>query len=322
MKLTFLILFLIPCLSLADEYLQENSDLYPALDIYEVSQQVFKFGFRELDLKRSGVLLQGSLDQVYFSQQKPDELAILKFDLQLASGQRLLKISANEFICHGKTSRNRAFSLYVKGRSASDMTTICGSLSRSLKCQSRFYIHKLLFSEAQASELSPTCSESRAPKQIISNLQGQVQESVLVQQLGTCLASGLRGSKDSIREIKNGLQDLLKNPQALWSELSAQGRALLEFVRHLESEMISLKKTLSDLNNDLILEIGCHLGAEVLASVGLSALTGAGVLKLSVTMEQAVMKLKNMKSIFSRLNKLALAGKAKIAKEVLSCEAN
>lgn len=320
MKLTFWIFFLIPCLSLADEYLQENSDLYPALDIYEISQQVFKFGFRELDLKRSGALLHGSLDQVYFHQQKSDEFAILKLDLKLASSDTLFKISADEFVCQGKTSRNRAFSLYVKGRTQAQVTKICGPFSRSLKSQSRFYIHKLFFNEAQAS--SSACFDSNVPKQMISSLQGQLQGSILMQQLGTCLSNGLLGGKESILEMKNGLQDLLKNPRALWSELSAQGRALLEFVRHLESEMISLKKTLSDLNNDLILEIGCHLGGEVLTSIGLSALTGAGVLKLSVTMEQAVIKLKSMKSIFSRLNKLALTGKGKIVKEVLSCETN
>ncbi len=322
MKLTFLFLFIIPCISLADEYFQENSTHYPALDIYEVSQQVLKFGLKELDLKRSGALIQGSLDQIYFNQQKPHEIAILKLDLKLNSEEALFKISIDEFACQGKTSRNRPFSLYLKGRTQAEVTKICLPFSKSFKSQSRFYIHKLFLNEAQASSFSSPCFDSKAPQQMISNLQGQMQGSILMQQLGTCLSNSLRGSKDRILGLKDGLQELLKNPRGLWSELSAQGRAMLEFVRHLESEMISLKNSLSDLNSDLILEFGCHLGGEVLISFGLSSLTGAGVLKLAAIMEQAVLKLKNMKSIFSRLNKLALSGKSKIAKEVLSCESN
>ena len=91
------------------------------------------------------------------------------------------------------------------------------------------------------------------------------------------------------------------------------------FVIHLKDEVIQLKESLSNLDSEMVMHIACRLGGEVLTSAGLAALTGAGVAKLSMTLANAVLKLKGMSTLLSRLNQLKKIGQARLAHEVLSC---
>jgi hypothetical protein len=85
MKL-FLALFFITQLtvqfSFALSYKSVPSDLYPYLDIHEVSQKLKPYQLLEMDLKKKGNIFNNSFDQLYFNPQDQNQLAILKLDIR------------------------------------------------------------------------------------------------------------------------------------------------------------------------------------------------------------------------------------------------
>ncbi len=238
-------------------------------------------------------------------------------DLKLTSSSRVLKISENEFACQGKTSRSRYFSLYVKGRSEKDFLNICNAFLEK-KRASVLQLFQLIVQPAYASD--SICSAQSMFIKNISNLKNNLDQSLISQKLGTCISETLQGAGGVFSGFADGFKSLLKSPSGLWQELSAQAQNFLDFITHLKSEVLQIANGFPDLDADLIASLACHLGGEILTSASLSVAGGIGTAKLSLILAQALLKLKNMKGIFSRLNQLMQTGKPHLAKEILNCD--
>lgn len=324
MPLIFIIIAFFGCVDVfAQSYQFVKSNEYPALAIYEISQKLAANGFFEIDLKRKGRIFKTPIDQMYLKTGSATNQILLILDLKLNSEARVLRISETEFVCHSQTSRGRPFSLYLKLDSQKEFFEICNSfLSKKNEVHSsRFYqLYRLMASPAHAS--NPECDVLNPPYKNLTQLKSSLDETSVVQGLGTCLSEVLRGSAQTFSGFKDSLVTLLTNPKNLWAEISAQATALKNFLVHIKDEVIQLKNSLSGLDSDLALHLGCQLGGEILTSIGLGALTGVGVVKLSTTLMQAVLKLKEIPLLLTRLNQMSKAGNTPFAREVLSCVAS
>ncbi len=292
------------------------------MDIYEISQKLAPHGFYEVDLKRKGHIFKTPMDQLYLNTDMSENKAILILDLKFDSNERVLQISDTEFVCHGQTSRDRYFALYLKVSAKNEFVKICNSFSKvpPVKEVSSFkflQLYKLLIRPAFAAD--GECGEIRNPQSSLLQLKTTIDNSAVIQGLGTCLSEALRGSGQTFSGMKDSLVTLLTNPLELWNEVAQQAVALKNFLVHLKDEVVLLKNSFSNLDPELVLQLGCHLGGEILTSIGIASLTGAGVVKLSATLAQAILKLKGMQSLLTRLNQLKKAGQGHFAKEVLNC---
>lgn len=301
----------------AQTYTVSPSQLYPALDIYEVSQVLAQFSFFELDKKRKGSAFNSLSDQIYLSHVHENELALLKLDLRYEAGG-ILKISETEFVCHSRTSRGRDFALYIRGKTQSQFFEICKSFKNERAANSKFELMKYVISPAEAA--NSICSGgSPDARKSIEELRRTVDNSAVIEGIGTCLSSFVKGAVSSATGAIDGLAQILSNPLELWNQITQQAIAIKNFVLHLKDEVIKIKESIGSLDSEFIAQMACHLGGEVLMSVGLSALAGAGAAKLALTFTQALQKIKSIQSIFSRLNQLKQLGKTHLAKEILSC---
>ncbi len=305
---------------LAFQYKIQSSDYYPAIDINEVTHILSSHELIEFDLKKKGNFFLGQMDQIYFNLSHLDQFAILKLDLVPNASEKIFKLSNNEFVCHSKTSRNRAFSLYVIGKSYDNFLKICNSFSSERKkiLQSNLLL-RLFFSEVHAGE---NCSLWQNLVGSVTELKNNLNNSLMMQRLGTCISESARGAGGVFTGFKDNFASLLTtSPQNLWSELSLQAKNILDFVTHLKNELVELKNNFSDLDNELLISLVCHVGGEFLSSTALFALPGYGAIKLSSTIGSALMRLKGTKSLIHRLNDLRKEGKGHIAREVLNCTA-
>ncbi len=321
MSSTLIILVLLSSIrALALSYSVENSEFYPALDINEISQNLSKHGFYEVDLRRVGKFMNTNIDQLYLHSVASDTMAVLKLDIVLNSSQKILNLSESERVCHGRTSRGRNFALYLKGIKLQHFTNICNSFLASAT-DSRTSILKVFFlNEAHAQSVD--CFDSSDSKFSLAQVQSSIGQSTVIQSLGTCLSAALRGSENTISGIGANFISLMTHPLDLWNELSSQAIALKDFLVHLKDEVIQMKEAFGNLDSELILNLACQLGGEILTSAGIAVLTGAGLAKLSTTLMQAVLKLKSIQSIMARLTQLKKLGQSKFAEEILSCAAH
>lgn len=310
------ILFFTSLQSFAMTYSLEKTEFQAAMDIYEIAQKMSAHGFYEIDLRRQGHFLNSDFDQMYLHSIDKTKMAVLKLDLVLNSSEKVLIISEHEFVCHAQTSRGRHFALYLIADNATKFMAVCDSFLKKNNVSNLIY--RLIVNEAQAGNLD-NCFRSEGSQ--TKDFQTSIMQSSIVQGLGTCLSSALRGSVNTFSGVNDSLVALFSNPTELWKELSQQAIALKNFLTHLKDEVVLLKNTLGSLDSELILQLGCQLGGEILSSMALTALTGAGMAKLLTTFMQAVVKLKSMTSLMARLTQLKQLGQLQMAKEVLSCVA-
>lgn len=300
---------------------------YAFQDINSVGRVLSQYGFIEFDLKRKGSVVESFIDQIYLNPKSKSELAVLTLDLSLSSKEKILKLSSSEFVCHSQTSTGRHFALYVKGKSTRETNEICHKLqmgSSNSFARSVFkpfnYLSQIFIAEASAKE---DCAPKNTTLAAIGELSTELNESILVQRLGTCLSHTLNGAIGSAQglsdQLKKTFSALLKNPRELWNEISEQATALKEFVWHIKTEVMQLKQALQEADMEMLMDVGCQFAGEFLVTTGLSALTGAGLVKLSLGFKNMFEKLKNSKTLFARLKELKSKGKGQLAKGVLSC---
>lgn len=306
----------------AQSYQYVQTEEYPVMAIYEIGQKLAAQGFYEVDLKRKGHIFQTPMDQLYLPIGSTKSQAVLILDLKFSSHEKYLKLSENEFVCHAETRRGRPFSLYMKVESSREFYKICNSFAKqSFAGNSKIKLFFGLMSQA-AYAADPGCKVQTSSRQNLNQLNSVLDESAVIQGLGTCLSEVVRSSANAFSGFKDSLVQMFANPQDLWKEISAQANALKNFLVHIKDEVVQLKSALKGLDSDLILHLGCQLGGEVLTSVALGVLTGAGFVKLSAVLAKAVMKLNEVPLLLSKLNFLNKSGNGPLAREVLSCVAS
>jgi hypothetical protein len=88
---------------------------------------------------------------------------------------------------------------------------------------------------------------------------------------------------------------------------------------NLKSEVMGLYSAMKNMDTELIWTIGCQLAGELLAGATLSALGGAGIVKLTQNLVQIFNRLKQSQTLIARLSQLSKKGKSEAAKGILSC---
>ena len=327
MKL-LLFIFLFLSLSLSEmtwasaHYKISKVEDYPFMDLYEVEQVLYKEGFVPLDQKRLGFLTADFTDQIFLNpHQIHNQFAAVKLDISYSSKNKILALSDNEFVCHAQTSRHRNFALYLNGLSKHQINKICNQFSEAqAQYAKNEWLKRLFLPNVGAGEL---CLSQTPMASAVQNLSKALSESQVVSQIGTCLLTALRGATGTVtglaESLKNSFNSLLLNPRELWNEVKNQILAVKDFVVHIKDELSSLKQALSDLDPELILQLGCQVSGEIIAGMGIGALTGAGIAKLSARLLQIAMNLKKSKTMLTRLNELVRGGQSEMAKKVLSC---
>lgn len=314
-KLITLLLFL-SNFAHAITYKSSSSELYPYIDILELSKIMKKFNFLEMDLNKKGNIFNNSFDQWYINSKDLNQIGILKFDLDLDTKQQVLKISENEFVCHGQTSRGRDFAFYVKGKSESQFKNICQQLTKKEIFSFRKYLLKNLLRVASA---QTSCDKNNTNLNQLSNIASDISQSVLAQKISTCAVDAVRAALKTYKGTVDGVASILTNPIELWHQISQQAEALKDFVMNLKTEVMGLYNSVKNLDPELIWTLACQLGGELLASASLSALGGAGLVKLTQKLVQIFSKLKNSNTLLTKLSVLSKLGKSQTAKEILSC---
>lgn len=316
MRLFFLFFFSAQ-ISFALSYKSVPSDLYPYMDIHEISQKLKAFQFLEMDLKKKGNIFNNSFDQLYFNPQEEKQLAILKLDIQLDSGQKILKLSDSEFVCHGQTMRDRYFSLYLKGQNFSDFQKLCVNLNQKTIFSFKKYLLKNIVPVAYAEIECPDPKSGNLTD--ISKVANNLTDSVLAQKISTCAIDAVRSALKTYKGAVDGAVSILTNPFELWDQISQQARALKDFVMNLKSEVMGLYSAMKNMDTELIWTIGCQLAGELLAGASLSALGGAGIVKLTQKLVQIFNRLKESQTLITRLSQLSRKGKSETAQGILSC---
>lgn len=318
-RLFFLILF-ISRLGSALAYHSVASDLYPFLDIQEISQKLGVFQFFEMDLTKKGNIFNNSFAQAYLNAENVSQVAILKFDLQLDSGQTILKLSDSEFICHGKTSRDRFFSLYTKGQKFSDFEKVCARLNEKTIFSFKNFLIKKIVPDAQAAKA--TCPGDNPNLNDLAAVSNQLTELTFTQRISTCAIEAVRSALKTYTGAVEGAVSIVTNPSELWAQISQQALALKEFVLHLKSEALALFNSMQNMDGELIISLGCQLAGELLASSSLAALGGVGFAKLTQKLVQIFNRLSSNTTLLARLSNLARKGHPETAKGILSCAIN
>lgn len=315
----FLIIILLSASVQAFQYEFHKPSNFPALDIYEVTRKLASHGFYELDLKRKGHVFSTSIDQIYLHSSSEIKQAILVLGLQPKNKEKTYKISDTEFVCHAETDRGQFFSLYLKVENKNEFDSICNSFSTKSKFT---WLRQPSFLSLFMNRANAECSNCDKLLTLDPNLiqLGSTMENMtFLQKLGTCVSDAISGSGQVFSGAVDGFLSLLSNPQKLWSELSQQATAMRDFITELKDEVIQLKKTWNDVDSEILLSLACHLGGEVLTASSVALVSGVGVLKLSTTLAQAFLKLKNMHTLLKRVSQIKINGNPKVAKEILSC---
>jgi len=302
----------------ADFYTFDRKISHKALDIYEITLKLKNFGLFEMDLKRQGQFLNSDVDQIYFSPTDKNIFVILKLNLKF-NKKSYIKLSNDKFVCHAKTNQDRDFSLYFEGFSESTFQSMCNKFKNTSYFSRNFILYKTFLNFAFANESTRCHGNSRSNVKSISNISENIDTTEVVQQMGVCLSEFVGGVKSTFNGFSDELSKLLENPTDLWQNLSEQAKAIHNFILHLSTEAIQLKRAIGSLDNRLVIQLACRMGGEVLVSAGISAVTGFGLSKLALTFVSAINKLKSMSSIFTQLNRLNKIGQAHLAKEILSC---
>ena len=84
---------------------------------------------------------------------------------------------------------------------------------------------------------------------------------------------------------------------------------------------MQLSNIWDDVNPDIIMQLGCQLGGEILTTSSAALLTGVGALKLSTILIQSLLKLKSSYNLLKRLSQMSNTGSRNTVREVLSCVA-
>jgi len=323
-SILILTVFLISALAQAAEsYSVLKSDLYPFLDLNEIEQVLYSEGLIPLDSKKNGSLTGPFTDQVFLNpHQIHNQFAAVKLDISFSSQKKILNLADQEFVCHAQTSRKRSFALYVHGYSLSQVQKICNQfLNQRSQFSKMEFLQKIFISPAQAG--TDLCLTQPVVMFAVQGLSKALSESEIVSRLGHCLSTALKSATGSVTgladSLKNSFDQLLKNPTELWSEVKKQVVAVKDFIVHIKEEVTSLKQALTDLDSEMILHLGCQVAGEIIAGMGVGALTGAGMAKLSSRLLQIVLNLRKSKTLLSRLNDLVRGGRSEMAKKVLSC---
>lgn len=315
MKL-FLALFFLAQFSFALSYKSAPSDLYPYMDIHEISQKLKTNQLLEMDLKKKGNIFNNSFDQLYFNPQNQNQFAILKLDIRLDSDQKILKLSNTEFVCHGQTQRDRYFSVYMKGYQFSEFQKICTGLNKKTVFSFKKYLLANVVTTAQA---QVDCPDENKNLNDISLVTTKLTDSVLAQKISTCAIDAVRSALKTYKGAVDGVVSILTNPFELWDQISQQAIALKDFVLNLKSEVMGLYSAMKNVDTELIWTIGCQLAGELLAGASLSALGGAGIVKLTQKLVQIFSRLKESRTLIARLSQLSKKGKTETAQGILSC---
>lgn len=276
-----------------------------------------------IDQKRTGKLTADFTDQIFINPfNGNNQYAAVKLDIEYSAKDKVLNLSKNEFVCHAQTSRQRNFALYIHGLTRDRFLKVCDQFQAGQKSYAKGEVLYNFF--VQDVRADNTCKVKSSVELSIKDLSIALSESKIASKIGTCVSTALKGAVGTVTGLAEGLQKsftlLLKNPKELWAEVKKQVVAVKEFVLHIKDELIQLKKNLTVMNEDLLLELGCHVSGEILASIGIGAVSSAGLVKLSARLIQLVEKLKNSKTILTRLNSLMKTGQNQLAKEILSCE--
>lgn len=322
-SLVYLLIFLFYSIhGLCQGYQLQASPDNSQVDIYLFSQQMNDFNFIPMDISYRGSFFGNDVDQIYFDRNNHQHYAVLKFDLSYLGKKGVMQLSEKDYVCHGQFSNGRPFALFSTGIEKNRMQKICHQTSINQNHSSRNYLFK---SNVFASFFLPQAlAQSTCPqKNSFSSL--KVTSSIftsemIIQKIGSCVADALRGAKGSLGGMLSGVKNLFTtSPKELWSELKQNVSGISQFVLNIKNEMIKLKKSLSQLDFDLILSLGCQIGGEIITSMGVSALTGAGITMLSKRMVELVSRTGKLNHLFERLNKLSRFGNKKLAEKVLSC---
>lgn len=321
----FLYLILLNCLAFSQGYKLEKSPLSSQVDIFLFSQELNPYNLFPMDLTHKGSILKQDFDQIFFDRNNFNNYAVLKLDLRYLGNHGALKLSETDSVCHGVFIGQRSFSLFTSGIEFKTVEKICHQVNitkndiKKNHYSKSMIAYELLFKQAQA---MTTCSDQQNSKNVtsIKNISTQFSSEATIQKIGTCLANALKGSGQVFTGMLDGVKNLLSfSPREIWKGIKESVEGIKNFVLHIKDEMIKLKNSLSSLNIDLILSIGCTLAGEIITSAGVSALTGAGVAMLSKRIIDVISRIGKLKHLFERLNKLKFLGKGKLAEEVLSC---
>ena len=286
------------------------------MDIHEISQKLIKSNFFEMDRSKKGNIFNNSSDQIYFNPENLNQIAILKLDIYLNQQNRVLKISDTEFVCHGQTSRDRHFALYIKGQKINEFLKICKDVNKRPVFSFKKYLLQNLISTARADDF---CQSKNSNLNHISNVATEISENILVQKIGTCAVDVVRSAFKTYKGTVDGAASILMNPNELWQQISQQAIAFKDFVMHLKTEVMGLYSAMKNIDTEMILALGCHIAGELLASASLSVLGGAGIVKLTQKLVEIFNRLKSSQNLITRLSTLSKSGKPETAREILSC---
>lgn len=320
--LLFFHILLISTFATAEGYRLDAGPENSQVDLFLFNQEMEPHNFFPMDLTHKGSI--GDFDQIFFDRNNFNNFAVLKMDLAYLGAPGLMQLSEKDYVCHGSFTNNRSFALFTTGVDKELVGKICNQVNlakndiKKNHYSKSFLIYSMLMTSAQA---QATCKD-KVVQNIgsMQNVSTQFSTQVAIQKLGTCLSDALRGAGNVFTGMFDGVKSLFTtSPKELWNGIKKSATEFKNFIVNIKDEMIKLKNSFSQLNNDLILSIGCTLVGEMITSAGISALTGAGAAMMSAKIIKTINRMGKLKHLFDRLNKLSFLGKGKFAQKVLSC---
>lgn len=289
---------------------------YNGLDLYEISQELKKNSFFEMDLTRAGRIPAVHFDQLFFNSADTNVYAAVVFDLIAPPSEKNLVLENSQIVCHAKTTSGRDFALYFSNLKYAAQISFCNTHTTTT-------LKKLIIQTLVPSAFAEDC---RSYTSILTKNIAQSRQAVtagsewLLQKLGTCTVQAMQGGLGAAEGFGKGIVSLLSNPMHLWDQISEQAKALKQFVTHVASEVKTLIENFDTLDPDLILNMACHAGGEILVG----GLISGGVLgivgKIGLALTKAALKIKSLKNVFDKLSNLKKAGRIDLANGILSCE--
>jgi hypothetical protein len=309
-------------ISLAWNYEFHPSTKYNGLDLYEISSELKKNSFFEMDLTRSGRIASLHLDQIYLNEKNKDDFAVVIFDLQAAPNEKKINFSGNQLVCHAKTSQGRNFAIYFSNKKLSEGVSYCESGHSSA---ARAVFNQIIPRAAATDCASVNTEYAKNVTQIRDAMLGSGQW--LLQKMGTCLLQAKSGGDQAVQSFADGVGNFgetIKNltsltPEKLWEKVSEKALAFKNFVSNISSEVKSLIQNFKNLDPELIMSAVCKSAGESFVS-GLIFAGVAGVAaKIAISVAKFALQLKNLTAVFERLNHMKALGRVDLANGILSC---
>lgn len=274
-------------------------------DILEVETDLQSEGYWPVDLSGEQRLKAFGADQVFFDPYSK-KIVILKFGQRVSDSnllQKVIKLNG-DYLYHGTVGDNVPFALYFIEHNEAEARAAVESFGLVEKKTAMSY----LIPSAHAA----SCTDTLAKAVGMVNPLAGVALGAGPQRIFNCGLAALKGAGSSIKGTVNGVANFVRNPGSAWAKAKETVNQLVEFAKHIDSEVKQLSSAIGGLDGATAMQLGCSIAGELIPGLllgGAAAVTAAKTLPLLIARLKRIAPVLKSVSILNKERKLSNASR-------------